>query len=108
MRSELNALLKPCLKTTQIFQPVDRETADCALEATQTLIRIIYSANDAVVAKDTVPEGLGKQVVEECLEFLEEPEKSKAKPALQVLATLVRTTRMANNSVFICILKLKV
>ncbi|KAF8517882.1 ARM repeat-containing protein [Hysterangium stoloniferum] len=75
----------------EIFQPIDPETAECALETTQTIIQVVYPSADY---KNTgeYPEGLGKLIVEECLVFLKEPEKSKAKPAIKVLASLVQTT----------------
>ncbi|KIJ55124.1 hypothetical protein M422DRAFT_23773 [Sphaerobolus stellatus SS14] len=75
----------------EIFQPIDTETSDCALQTTQTLIQVIYPIGETDSSKDA-PEGLGKQIVEECLEFLKEPEKSKAKPAIKVMAALVHTT----------------
>jgi DNA repair/transcription protein MET18/MMS19 len=76
----------------KIFQPIDQETAECALETTQTLIQVIYgSLGDA--SSSEAPEGLGKHIVEECLDVLKEPEKSKAKPAIKVLAALAKTTR---------------
>lgn len=65
---------------------------ECALETTQTLIQVIYASVDDV-SSDDPPEGLGKHIVEECLDVLKEPEKSKAKPAVKVLAALVKTTR---------------
>ncbi|KAF8489304.1 ARM repeat-containing protein [Gautieria morchelliformis] len=75
----------------EIFQPIDQETAECALETTQTLIQVIY-ASLGDTSSSEAPEGLGKHIVEECLEVLKEPEKSKAKPAIKVLAALVKTT----------------
>ncbi|KAF8587853.1 ARM repeat-containing protein [Ramaria rubella] len=74
----------------EIFQPIDAETADCALETTQTLIRVIYPSVSNTDASGTL-EGLPKHIVEECLEILKEIEKSKAKPAIRVLAALVAT-----------------
>lgn len=38
-------------------------------------------------------EGLAKDICEECLEVLREPEKSQAKPAIKVLAAFLETTR---------------
>jgi hypothetical protein len=76
----------------QVFQPIDSETAECALETIQTLIRVIYPPVDSDVL-DEAPEGLGQHIVGECLEVLKEPEKSKAKPAIKVMAALVETTR---------------
>lgn len=62
------------------------------METTQTLIQEIYASVGDANTGDA-PEGLGKHIVEECLEVLKEPEKSKAKPAIKVLAALVKTTR---------------
>lgn len=58
---------------------------------------MIYASVGDFTLND-VPEGLGKDVVEECLEVLKEPEKSKAKPAIKVLAALVKTTRQFTHS----------
>lgn len=38
-------------------------------------------------------DGIGKHIVEESLEYIKEPEKSKAKPAVKVMSALIGTTR---------------
>lgn len=74
----------------EIFQPIDQETADCALETTQILIKLIYKSQ----LEDTKGgiDGIGKHIVEESLEYIKEPEKSKAKPAVKVMSALIQTT----------------
>ncbi|GJJ11517.1 hypothetical protein Clacol_005750 [Clathrus columnatus] len=76
----------------EIFQPIDQDTANCALETTQVLITLIYAMKDDDTTGGT--EGIGKEIVNESLEYLKEPEKSKAKPAVKVMAALIRTTRL--------------
>jgi DNA repair/transcription protein MET18/MMS19 len=72
----------------EIFQPTDPETEEEALNATQVLIKTIY-ASEAI---DADIDGLAKDVCEECLQILKEPEKSQAKPAIKVLCALMSTT----------------
>lgn len=64
-----------------------------ALHTTQELIRTIYSLPVENADKDVEMEGLAKDVCEECIKILKEPEKSQATPAMKVICAFVSTTR---------------
>ncbi|KAI0306124.1 ARM repeat-containing protein [Multifurca ochricompacta] len=72
----------------EIFQPTDPETQEEALEATQVVIKTIYADQNT----DTEIDGLAKDICEECIQILKEPEKSQAKPAIKVLCAFMSTT----------------
>lgn len=78
-----------CLRL-EIFQPVDVETEDSALLATQVLVKTIYEGQDVQV--DDV-QGFAKGITQECLDILKQPEKSQARHAIKTICTLLSTTR---------------
>ncbi|TDL24084.1 ARM repeat-containing protein [Rickenella mellea] len=75
----------------EILQPTDPDTEQKALDTTQVLINTIYSSEVADTGESYDVEGLAKEICEECLEVLREPEKSQAKPAIKVLGALAGT-----------------
>ncbi|KAF8909296.1 Dos2-interacting transcription regulator of RNA-Pol-II-domain-containing protein [Gymnopilus junonius] len=76
----------------EIFQPVDQETEEEALKATQILVKTIYADEEAAVEFNEDIQGLARNVCEECLQILKEPEKSQAKPATKILGAFMLTT----------------
>ncbi len=64
-----------------------------ALNTTQVLVRTIYQAPGEQDAQDQDIEGLAKDVCEECIKILKEPEKNQAKHAIKVICAFVSTTR---------------
>ena len=78
-----------CLRL-EIFQPIDAETEDSALLATQVLVKTIYEGEDVQV--DDV-KGFARGVTQECLDILKQPEKSQARHAIKTICTLLSTTR---------------
>ncbi|KZT43226.1 hypothetical protein SISSUDRAFT_1057991 [Sistotremastrum suecicum HHB10207 ss-3] len=72
----------------EIFQPTDDITENAALFTTQALIVCIYS--DSTDNENI--QGLARDICEECGNILKEPEKSRAKPAIKVIAALIRTS----------------
>ena len=79
------------MKPPQIFQPTDAETENMALNTTQVLVRTIY--DQAAGAVDDDIKGFAKDVCEECIKILKEPEKSQAKHAIKVICAFLSTTR---------------
>lgn len=78
-----------CLRL-EIFQPVDVETEDGALVATQALVETLYGSQDVQV--DDI-EGFAKEITQECLDVLKQPEKSQARHAIKTICALITTTR---------------
>ncbi|PPQ72316.1 hypothetical protein CVT26_007273, partial [Gymnopilus dilepis] len=76
----------------EIFQPVDPEAEEEALKTTQILVRTIYADEEAAVEVNEDIQGLARNVCEECLQILKEPEKSQARPATKVLGAFMLTT----------------
>ncbi|KAI0091461.1 ARM repeat-containing protein [Irpex rosettiformis] len=76
----------------EIFQPTDVETENMALNTTQVLVRTIYQTHGTEIVQDEEIEGLAKDVCEECLKILKEPEKNQAKHAIKVMCAFVSTT----------------
>lgn len=60
---------------------------------TQTLVKTIYTDEEAAVEFNEDIQGLARNVCEECLQILKEPEKSQAKPATKILGAFMLTTR---------------
>lgn len=77
-----------CLRL-EIFQPVDVETEESALLATQVLVKTIYEGQDVQV--DDV-KGFAKTITQECLDILKQPEKSQARHAIKTACALLPTT----------------
>ena len=77
-----------CLRL-EIFQPVDVETEDNALLATQVMVKTIYEGQDIQI--DDV-EGFARTITQECLDILKQPEKSQARHAIKTACALLSTT----------------
>ncbi|KAL5536863.1 hypothetical protein ACEPAF_686 [Sanghuangporus sanghuang] len=75
----------------EVFQPVNPETEGEALKATQALIQTIYSDSDEEASAGE-PQGIITEISKECLELMNEPEKSQAVPASKVMASFIGTT----------------
>ncbi|CAE6466774.1 unnamed protein product [Rhizoctonia solani] len=69
----------------EIFQPLDAETADKAVNALTTLLSVL--GQDKVQSGSTEKgiDGLTEEVVTECLRVLREPEKSQAQHAIKIV-----------------------
>ena len=63
-----------------------------ALNTTQILIRTIYGPKESSEDTSETLSGLAKEICDECLELMKEPEKSQAIPASKVMASLIGTT----------------
>jgi len=77
-----------CLRL-EIFQPVDAETEDSALLATQVLAKTIHEGQDAQTDDF---KGFAKGITQECLDILKQPEKSQARHAIKTTCALLSTT----------------
>ena len=77
----------------EIFQPSDPVTEGEALKTTQELVKVIYADDTRSTVSDEDIEGLAKEICEECIQILKEPEKSQAQPAIKVLCAFMSTTR---------------
>lgn len=77
----------------QIFQPTDPLTEEEALKTTQALVATIYQHEEDAIESDVDVQGLARDVCEECIHILREPEKNQAKPAIKVLCAFMSTTR---------------
>lgn len=63
-----------------------------ALRTTQILVKTIHESDEAT-GDDVDIQGLARDVCEECIGILKEPEKSQAKPAAKILCAFMSTTR---------------
>lgn len=77
----------------QIFQPTDSQTEEDALKTVRTLVETIYTHEEEAIETEDDIQGLAKDVCDECIQVLREPEKSQAKPAIKVLCAFTNTTR---------------
>lgn len=59
------------------------------------MIKVIYPPSSAENAMQEDIQGLAKEICEECLKLLREPEKSQATPAAKVLNAFLATTRLS-------------
>ncbi|WVR08275.1 hypothetical protein IAU60_005322 [Kwoniella sp. DSM 27419] len=76
---------------TEILYSSDTSIEAAALSALESLIRTLYpTADDA-------PSGLAQDIIKECLEILNEPEKSQAMAATKILAALLRASSSAGS-----------
>ncbi|KIY43082.1 ARM repeat-containing protein [Fistulina hepatica ATCC 64428] len=85
----------------EIFQPTDPETQREALRTVQALVRTIYSTPGVALSTEVssgnvdnsldLP-GLGHDICNECLELLNQPEKSQAQPAVRILCAMIEGT----------------
>jgi DNA repair/transcription protein MET18/MMS19 len=57
-----------------------------ALGALESMMRTLYPT------ASEPPSGLAQDVIKECLDILQEPEKTQAVPATKILAALVRAS----------------
>ncbi len=55
-------------------------------------MKTIYETDERA-SEDKDIQGLARDVCEECIDILKEPEKSQAKPAAKILCTFMSTTR---------------
>ena len=78
-----------CLRL-EIFQPVDTETEDSALLVTRALVKTIHEGQDVQVDEF---KGFAKEITQECLDILKQPEKSQARHAIKTICSLLPTTR---------------
>ncbi|KDQ61341.1 hypothetical protein JAAARDRAFT_190123 [Jaapia argillacea MUCL 33604] len=76
----------------EIFQPTDTETEEEALKATQVLVRTIYDTEEQRNAPHQEIEGLAKEICEECIKILQEPEKNQGRYATKTLCAFLSTT----------------
>ncbi|KAF8661259.1 hypothetical protein AX16_001362 [Volvariella volvacea WC 439] len=74
----------------EVFQPVDTKTEAEALKTVQALINTLYAGQST--GTDVEVTGLARDVCEECIEILREPEKSQAKPAIKIISAFISTT----------------
>ncbi|EIN09656.1 ARM repeat-containing protein [Punctularia strigosozonata HHB-11173 SS5] len=79
----------------EIFQPTDDQTAEEALATMRSLIQTFYqppATGESDMDVDAPVTGLAKDICQECLKLLGEPEKSQAKPAMKTVCSLLKTT----------------
>ena len=65
------------------------------LKAIQEVVRTVYGQNDKA-EEVSEPRGIVTEISDECLELMNEPEKSQAIPACKVVASLIGTTRTSS------------
>ncbi|KAG6813856.1 hypothetical protein H0H92_006263 [Tricholoma furcatifolium] len=87
-----SCLCSKALEYFKIFQPTDPVTEDEALKTTQALVETIYKQEEDAIESDDDVQGLARDVCEECIHILREPEKNQAKPAIKVLCAFMATT----------------
>lgn len=75
-----------------MFQPTDSVNEEEALQTIRILVKTIYET-DEQTGDDEDIQGLARDVCDECISILKEPEKSQAKPAAKILCTFMSTTR---------------
>ncbi|KXN90718.1 hypothetical protein AN958_04003 [Leucoagaricus sp. SymC.cos] len=75
----------------EIFQPTDSVNEEEALRMIQILVKTIH-ATDEPTGEDKDIQSLAREVCEECIGILKEPEKSQAKPAAKILCAFMSTT----------------
>ncbi|CAE6417929.1 unnamed protein product [Rhizoctonia solani] len=77
----------------EIFQPLDAETADKAVNALTTLLLVLGQDKTSLSGStDEGVDGLTEEVVTECLRVLREPEKSQAQHAIKIINACLSTT----------------
>ncbi|KAF8623217.1 hypothetical protein AX15_006454 [Amanita polypyramis BW_CC] len=76
----------------EIFQPTDLITEQEALKTVQELIKTIYLPEESSLENDEDIQGLAREACSECIQILEEPEKSQAKPAIKIICAFITTT----------------
>lgn len=81
------------LSVLKIFQPIDSITEQEALKTVQVLVQTIYAVQEGHETEEADIQGLGREVCEECIEILREPEKSQAKHAIKIICAFMSTTR---------------
>ena len=64
-----------------------------ALDALRALVKSLYEVPKETADNVDEPKGLVSDILSECVELLNEPEKSQAIPASKVVASLVGATR---------------
>ncbi|WRT69441.1 uncharacterized protein IL334_006427 [Kwoniella shivajii] len=74
---------------TEILYSSDTAIEAAALSALEALIRTLYPTNQ------DAPSGLAQDFIKECLEILNEPEKSQAVAATKILAAIFRASPSA-------------
>lgn len=75
------------LISSQILYSSDTSIEAAALSALESLIRTLYpTSTDA-------PSGLAQDIIKECLEILNEPDKTQAVAATKILAAIFRASR---------------
>ncbi|KLO19073.1 ARM repeat-containing protein [Schizopora paradoxa] len=76
----------------EIFQPVNPEIEEKALASLRVLVKTLYEVPDETLSNASEPKGLVSDILSECVELLNEPEKSQAIPASKVVASLIGST----------------
>jgi len=72
---------------------VDPQTEEDALKTVQVLVKTIYTDEEAAVESNEDIHGLARDACEECLQILQEPEKTQARAATKILSAFMSTTR---------------
>ncbi|KAG6821481.1 hypothetical protein H0H93_010205 [Arthromyces matolae] len=70
----------------------DSLTEEEALKTTRALVQTIYAQEEDAIESDDDVQGLARDVCEECIHILREPEKNQAKSAIKVLCAFMSTT----------------
>ena len=81
------------LVTIQIFYSPDAQIEADALETFRTMIVTLYPESK----ENSID--LAQEIIKECQEILQEPEKSKAKPATKILSGLIFASRRSRRLV---------
>jgi DNA repair/transcription protein MET18/MMS19 len=82
-----------------VFQPTDPITEKEALKTVEVLVKIIHANEDQEKLDDI--QGFGREVCEECIQILREPERSLAKPAIKILCAFMSTTCLC--TIYFCL-----
>ncbi|KAL0953388.1 hypothetical protein HGRIS_004627 [Hohenbuehelia grisea] len=80
----------------EIFQPTDPVTEEQAVSTLVVLVKTLVSDEDSDFTKSGNIDSLCKEICEECIEKLREPEKSLAKPSMRVLSAFITTNTSAS------------
>ncbi|CAE6532510.1 unnamed protein product [Rhizoctonia solani] len=77
----------------EIFQPLDAETADKAVNALTTLLSVLgQDTTQTTGSTEDGIDGLTEEVITECLRVLREPEKNQAQHAIKIVNACLSTT----------------
>ncbi|KAG1780953.1 Dos2-interacting transcription regulator of RNA-Pol-II-domain-containing protein [Suillus placidus] len=74
----------------EIFQPTDPDTEHSALNTLQALVRTMHADQSQDAVHEDSITGLARDMCNECMQALKEPEKAQARAAIKVICAFAR------------------